>query len=39
MNHQNDRAFSLKDFLSSFMLVELLKGMRLTGKYAFRSKI
>ncbi|NCN71363.1 MAG: NADH-quinone oxidoreductase subunit I, partial [Betaproteobacteria bacterium] len=32
MNHQNDRAFSLKDFLSSFMLVELLKGMRLTGK-------
>ncbi|OIP18666.1 MAG: NADH-quinone oxidoreductase subunit NuoI [Comamonadaceae bacterium CG_4_9_14_3_um_filter_60_33] len=32
-------AFSLKDFLSSFMLVELLKGMRLTGKYAFRSKI
>jgi NADH-quinone oxidoreductase subunit I len=33
------RAFSLKDFLSSFMLVELLKGMQLTGKYAFRSKI
>src|SRR5512133_1272100 len=33
------QAFSLKDFLSSFMLVELLKGMRLTGKYAFRSKI
>jgi len=32
-------AFSLKDFLSSFMLVELLTGMRLTGKYAFRSKI
>lgn len=31
--------FSLKDFLSSFFLVELLKGMRLTGKYAFRSKI
>src|SRR3990172_11290713 len=33
------QAFSLKDFLSSFMLVELLKGMRLTGKYAFRDKI
>lgn len=32
-------AFSLKDFLSSFFLVELLRGMRLTGKYAFRSKI
>lgn len=31
--------FSLKDFLSSFFLIELLKGMRLTGKYAFRSKI
>jgi len=31
--------FSLKDFLSSFFLVELLKGMRLTGKYAFKSKI
>ena len=32
-------AFSLKDFVSSFLLVELLKGMKLTGKYAFRSKI
>jgi NADH-quinone oxidoreductase subunit I len=32
-------AFSLKDFLSSFMLVELFKGMALTGKYAFRGKI
>ena len=32
-------SFSLKDFFSSFFLVELLKGMRLTGKYAFRSKI
>jgi NADH-quinone oxidoreductase subunit I len=31
--------FSIKDFLSSFLLIELLKGMRLTGKYAFRSKI
>lgn len=32
-------AFSLKDFLSSFMLTELFKGMMLTGKYAFRGKI
>jgi len=32
-------AFSLRDFLSSFLLTELLKGMVLTGKYAFRSKI
>ena len=34
-----DSSFSLKDFLSSFMLSELFKGMVLTGKYAFRSKI
>jgi len=32
-------AFSLKDFLSSFMLGELFKGLQLTGKYTFRSKI
>ena len=32
-------AFSLKDFLSSFMLGEFIKGMVLTGKYAFRGKI
>ena len=32
-------AFSLKDFLSSFMLGELFKGLKLTGKYAFSSKI
>jgi NADH-quinone oxidoreductase subunit I len=31
--------FSLKDFLSSFFLTELLKGMMLTGKYAFKGKI
>lgn len=37
--YSGDSAFSLKDFFSSFFLVELLKGMRLTGKYAFRSKI
>jgi NADH-quinone oxidoreductase subunit I len=35
----NDTSFCLKDFLSSFMLSELFKGMVLTGKYAFRSKI
>jgi NADH-quinone oxidoreductase subunit I len=29
----NPSAFSLKDFLSSFMLLELFKGMRITGKY------
>ena len=32
-------AFSLKDFLSSFMLVELFKGLALTGRYAFRRKV
>jgi NADH-quinone oxidoreductase subunit I len=31
--------FSFKDFLKSFMLVELLKGMALTGRYAFRRKV
>ena len=31
--------FSLKDFLSSFMLVELFKGLRITGKYFFARKI
>lgn len=35
----NESTFSLKDFLSSFMLSELFKGLALTGKYAFRSKI
>lgn len=35
----NESAFSLKDFLSSFMLGELFKGFALTGKYAFSSKI
>ncbi|MBM3398553.1 MAG: NADH-quinone oxidoreductase subunit I, partial [Betaproteobacteria bacterium] len=28
-------SFSIKDFLKSFMLVELFKGMALTGRYAF----
>ena len=32
-------AFSVRDFLKSFMLVELLKGMALTGRYTFRRKI
>src|ERR671913_49692 len=32
-------AFSLKDFLSSFMLFELFKGLAITGKYAFSRKI
>jgi NADH-quinone oxidoreductase subunit I len=31
--------FSLKDFLSSFALVELFKGMAITGKYAFKPSI
>ncbi|MEO5737241.1 MAG: NADH-quinone oxidoreductase subunit NuoI, partial [Variovorax sp.] len=31
--------FSVKDFLKSFMLAELFKGMLLTGRYAFKRKI
>ena len=31
--------FSWRDFLSSFMLLELFKGMALTGKYMFARKI
>ena len=31
--------FSWRDFLSSFMLTELFKGMALTGKYMFARKI
>lgn len=31
--------FSLKDFLGSFMLFELFKGLAITGKYAFARKI
>ena len=30
---------AVRDFLSSFMLTELLKGMRLTGRYFFARKI
>jgi len=32
-------AFSLKDFISSFALIELFKGMAITGKYMFSRKI
>jgi NADH-quinone oxidoreductase subunit I len=32
-------AFSLKDFLQSFLLIELFKGLKLTGKYLFKRKI
>ena len=31
--------FSLRDFLKRFMLFELVKGMALTGRYAFRRKV
>ncbi len=31
--------FSLKDFFKSFMLVELFKGMALTGRYAFAPRV
>ncbi|HEX7889539.1 MAG TPA: NADH-quinone oxidoreductase subunit NuoI [Ramlibacter sp.] len=32
-------AFNLGDFLRSFMLLELFKGLRITGKYFFARKI
>jgi NADH-quinone oxidoreductase subunit I len=32
-------AFNLKDFLYSFLLVELFKGLALTGRYLFRRKV
>ena len=31
--------FSLRDFFKSFLLLELFKGMALTGRYALRRKI
>jgi NADH-quinone oxidoreductase subunit I len=31
--------FSLKDFLLSFLLLELFKGLALTGRYLFRRKV
>lgn len=36
---KTESSFSLKDFLSSFLLIELFKGLALTGRYAFREKI
>ncbi|MFP3534004.1 NADH-quinone oxidoreductase subunit I, partial [Burkholderia sp. SIMBA_042] len=30
---------AIKDFFGSLMLAELLKGMRLTGKYFFKRKV
>ena len=33
------RSFSMKDFIKSFMLWELVKGMMLTGRYAFARKV
>jgi len=32
-------SFSLRDFLLSFMLLEMFKGMAVTGKYLFKRKI
>ena len=32
-------SFSIRDFFKSFLLVELVKGMTLTGRYAFRRKV
>ena len=32
-------SFSLREFLLSFMLLEMFKGMALTGKYLFKRKI
>jgi len=36
---ERSSAFSLRDFLSSFMLLELFKGLRVTGKYFWARKI
>ena len=36
---KTESGFSLKYFLGSFMLAELFKGMALTGRYAFKSKV
>ena len=32
-------AFSIRDFLYSFLLIELFKGLALTGRYLFRRKV
>ncbi|QEA11949.1 MULTISPECIES: NADH-quinone oxidoreductase subunit NuoI [Comamonas] len=36
---EESSTFVLKDFLKSFMLWEIAKGMILTGRYAFRRKV
>ena len=36
--NKSQSGFSIKDFLHSFMLVELFKGMALTGRYALKGK-
>ncbi|TAN13089.1 MAG: NADH-quinone oxidoreductase subunit NuoI [Burkholderiaceae bacterium] len=38
MNSVAAAPFSIRDFLKSFMLVEMFKGMALTGRYAFSRK-
>ena len=38
-NKMTATSFSIKDFFKSFMLVELFKGMALTGRYAFARKV
>ena len=39
MSHTAVAPFSWRDFAKSFLLVELIKGMALTGRYAFRRKV
>ena len=39
MNAVAEPKFFFKDFLKSFLLVELFKGMALTGRYALRRKV
>ncbi|NBW55134.1 MAG: NADH-quinone oxidoreductase subunit I, partial [Betaproteobacteria bacterium] len=38
-SHTYRPAFSWKDFFSSFLLLEMFKGMAITGKYMFAKKI
>ena len=39
MSTMTASTFSIKDFFKSFMLVELFKGMALTGRYALARKV
>src|SRR5512134_411108 len=39
MTSANVAPFSFGDFFKSFLLLELFKGMALTGRYAFRGKV